>query len=91
MQKINRLAKVPIVLHGGSGLSPTIFKTSIKNGVRVINIDTNLRIAFKDALQTSVNKKMSKIDPRKILQPSTDAMQREVERIITIFGSKNKA
>jgi len=42
-------------------------------------------------LQTSVNKKMSKIDPRKILQPSTDAMQREVERIITIFGSKNKA
>ncbi len=91
LQKINRLVKVPIVLHGGSGLSPTVFKTSIKNGVRIINIDTNLRIAFKDALQTSINKKMTKIDPRKILQPSTDAMQREVERIITIFGSKNKA
>jgi fructose-bisphosphate aldolase, class II len=91
LQKINKLTKVPIVLHGGSGLSPTIFKTSIKNGVRIINIDTNLRIAFKKALQTSVNKKVSKIDPRKILQPSTDAMQREVERIIKIFGSKNKA
>ena len=91
LQKIVKLTKVPIVLHGGSGLSPIVFKTSIRNGVRIINIDTNLRIAFKNALQTSVNKKMSKIDPRKILQPSTDAMQREVERIIAIFGSKNKA
>lgn len=91
LQKIAKLTKVPIVLHGGSGLTNTVFKTAIRNGVRIINIDTNLRIAFKKALQQSINKKTGKIDPRKILQPSTDAMQREVARTMTVFGSRNKA
>jgi fructose-bisphosphate aldolase class II len=91
LQEIAKLVKVPLVLHGGSGLSAPVFKKAIKNGVSVINIDTNLRIAFKNALQKSVNAKMDKIDPRKILAPSTDAMQAEVEKMIKIFGSSNKA
>ena len=91
LKKIANLVKVPLILHGGSGLSAPVFKKAIKNGVSVINIDTNLRIAFKNALQKSVNAKMDKIDPRKILAPSTDAMQAEVEKMIKIFGSSNKA
>ncbi|MCB9802733.1 class II fructose-bisphosphate aldolase [Candidatus Nomurabacteria bacterium] len=91
LQKIAASVKVPLVLHGGSGLSSQTFKTAIKNGISVINIDTNLRIAFKNSLQKTVNAKMDKIDPRKIMQPSIDAMQKEVEKMIKIFGSSNKA
>jgi fructose-bisphosphate aldolase class II len=82
---------LPLVLHGGSGLSTGTFKKAIKNGVSVINIDTNLRLAFRKALLDSMKKKSDIIDPRKILAPSTDAMQREVEKMIRIFGSSNKA
>ncbi len=91
LKKIRALVSLPLVLHGGSGLSTGTFKKAIKNGVSVINIDTNLRLAFRKALLDSMKKKSDIIDPRKILAPSTDAMQREVEKMIRIFGSNNKA
>ena len=46
---------------------------------------------IKKALKKSLGKKTDMIDPRKILKPSTDDMQKEVARMISIFGSKNKA
>jgi len=91
LKKIHKLVKLPLVLHGGSGLTPAAFKTAIKNGIRVINIDTNLRLAFKKALAKSIKVQKDLIDPRKILAPSTEAMQKEVEKMIKIFGSQNKA
>ncbi|MBT4349559.1 class II fructose-bisphosphate aldolase [bacterium] len=91
LKKIANLVKVPLILHGGSGLSAPVFKKAIKNGVSAINIDTNLRIAFRNALKKNINTKTDMIDPRKILAPSTDAMQAEVEKTIKIFGSNNKA
>ena len=91
LKKIRELVNIPLVLHGGSGLSPQTFKKAIKNGVSIINIDTNLRLAFRKALKNTISKESDIIDPRKILNPSTEAMQAEVERIIKIFGSNNKA
>ncbi len=90
LKQISSLIKNPLVLHGGSGLSSTSYKKVIKNGISVINIDTNLRLAFKKALIKNVNKDSNMIDPRKILKPSTDAVQKEVEKTIKIFGSNNK-
>lgn len=90
LQKIAKLTKIPLVLHGGSGLTPAVFRQAIKNGVRVVNIDTNLRIAFKKALFPK-KVKSDMIDPRAILTPATKAMQTEVEKMIKIFGSQNKA
>ena len=91
LKKIRDLVKIPLVLHGGSGLSAVTFKKAIKNGVSVINIDTNLRLAFRKALVKTINKESNIIDPRKILNPSTEAMQAEVIKMINIFGSRNKA
>lgn len=91
LQKIAKFVKVPLVLHGGSGLNTQTFKTAIKNGISVINIDTNLRLAFKKALAQNINAESDLIDPRKILQPATEAMQEEVEKMIKIFGSSHKA
>ncbi len=91
LQAIRQEAKIPLVLHGGSGLDPNTFKQAIKNGVRIINIDTNLRLKFKRGVSLGLNKSTSIIDPRAILQPATDLMQGEVERLIKVFGSANKA
>ncbi|MDQ5938432.1 MAG: fructose-bisphosphate aldolase, class, partial [Patescibacteria group bacterium] len=66
-------------------------KEAVANGVRIVNIDTNLRVAFKKALWKSMSHEKSMVDPRAILRPSTEAMQAEVERIIKILGSANKA
>jgi len=91
LKKIRALVKIPLVLHGGSGLSATVFKKAIKNGVSVINIDTNLRLAFKKALLKTIDQPNDIIDPRQILAPSTEAMQAEVVKMIKIFGSHGQA
>ncbi len=90
LKKIFNLIDNPLVLHGGSGLNNKTYKKLIKNGIRIINIDTNLRLEYKKALERSIKKNNNIIDPRKILKPVTEAVQREVEKMIKIFGSNNK-
>lgn len=91
LKKIYSLVKIPLVLHGASGLTPRDLKEAVANGVRIVNIDTNLRLAFKKALWKGMSHEKGMIDPRVILTPSIDAMQAEAERIIKILGSVNKA
>ena len=91
LKKIHSLVKIPLVLHGASGLSPRDLKEAVRNGARIVNIDTNLRLAFKKALWKSMSQEKNMIDPRAILKPSIEAMQAEAERIIRILGSANKA
>ena len=88
---IRQETKIPLVLHGGSGLPPRVFKMAIKNGVRIINIDTNLRVKFKQGITLGLHQPAKVIDPRAILTPALIKMQLEAERLIKIFGSQNKA
>lgn len=91
LKKIHSLVKIPLVLHGASGLPPKDLKEAVANGVSVVNIDTNLRLVFKKSLWKSMNQERNIIDPRAILTPSIVSVQAEVERIIKILGSANKA
>jgi fructose-bisphosphate aldolase class II len=69
-----RLPKTPLVLHGASGLPARAISEGIKYGVRIINIDTDLRLAF-----TTVVAVIRLSDPA--------ALQQVVEEKLVIFGS----
>jgi fructose-bisphosphate aldolase, class II len=92
LEKINReIPKMPLVLHGASGLINNDVSGSIKLGVRIINIDTDLRIAFTETLrQTLKQTPKGFYDPRKILSPSIEAIATRVEEQIEVFGSYKK-
>ena len=45
LREISTAVEMPLVLHGGSGLSDDDFKTAVKNGISKINIFTDLCIA----------------------------------------------
>lgn len=82
------LPKVPLVLHGASGLPDSHVVKAIGMGVRVINIDTDLRIAFTQTLKKTIKTaKPTMYDPRKVLAPSIDAVAQAAERIIKLTGS----
>lgn len=93
LRQIASSVKLPLVLHGGSGNKASEIKKAIKIGISIINIDTDLRIAWSQGLIKSAKtidfKK--KLDPRQVLIISTAAVQRRAEEIIKIFGSNNKA
>ena len=44
---------VPLVLHGGSGLCDEDFTNAIKAGISIIHINTEIRVAYDEALKVS--------------------------------------
>ncbi|MBT5338428.1 class II fructose-1,6-bisphosphate aldolase [Candidatus Falkowbacteria bacterium] len=91
LEKIDKLVKVPLVLHGASGFPDNQIKGAVKAGVRVINIDSELRISFTKAERKFLKLNKDVYDPRKILAPAIKAMQKTVEKKILVLGSNDKA
>jgi len=82
--------KVFLVLHGGSGTQKEDIKKAIELGIVKININTELRVAFINALGKSLKEKPEEIAPYKYLPEVIEAVQKTVEDKIRIFGSANK-
>ncbi len=73
------------------GVSDATIKRAIRLGITKINTDTDLRMAFTCAVRKTLKDNPTVFDPRKILGPARDLMQKTVEHRIQVFGSKNKA
>ena len=80
----------PIVLHGASGIPEEDIIKSTKLGVNKINIDTDIRLAFTDAIREFVSTSDA-FDPRKVMAPAKEAMKNVVMGKIEMFGSTGKA
>lgn len=90
LRTISSRVGVPVVLHGASGVSDQDIRTAISHGIRKINIDTELRIAFSLAVRECVDKYPDEIDPRKILGPARDRMKDVVKSKMRLFGSSGR-
>lgn len=88
-EKIGDLAA--LVLHGGSGIPDDDIQKAISLGIRKININTELRIAFTDALKKYFSENTDETTPYKYLEAPIEAMQKVVSNKIKIFGSENKS
>ena len=88
---IHKKVKIPLVLHGASGVPDDQMRKAITHGVAVFNIDTDLRVAFNSALRDNLNKHPEIYDPRKLLGPATDALQKVAETKIKLLKANGKA
>lgn len=59
--KIREQIHVPLVMHGGSGLSTEEYRNAIKNGIRKINYYTYMTIAGGDAVRNFIESKKKMI------------------------------
>ncbi|MBG0730506.1 class II fructose-1,6-bisphosphate aldolase [Mycoplasma sp. 'Moose RK'] len=95
LAEISEKTKLPLVLHGGSGLPQDQIQKAIKLGIAKINVNTELQQANAKAITDFVLsgkiKEGKNFDPRKLLAPGTKAMQELVESKIEEFGSANQA
>lgn len=89
LSKIKSLLKLPIVLHGASGISEKDLTKAIKLGVNKINIDTDIRLAFKQGFEQVIKEKPEEFDPRKLCGSAKERVQKVVEEKIDIFNLKN--
>ena len=85
---IRAVVDVPLVLHGGSGLSAQDFRATIENGIAKVNIFTDINQAAAKAAAKGYQEGMGMTD----LIPSIRlAVQNATEEKMRIFGSVNKA
>ncbi|MCF7835537.1 MAG: class II fructose-bisphosphate aldolase, partial [Candidatus Marinimicrobia bacterium] len=81
---------VSLVLHGGSGISDDDMKKAIEAGIANIHVNTDLRVAYTDALRKSLEDNPDQKTPYKIFPPVIDAVQKVVEEKLKLFGSINR-
>ena len=86
IKEIRKSAGVPLVLHGGSGITDDDFKKAIKAGISVIHINTEIRVAFRDALKISLQNNPDEVAPYKIMAGSVLAVEKKVSERLKLFN-----
>lgn len=80
-----------ISLHGGSGTPGHFFEEAAKIGVSKININSDMRKAFRDTLVKALQENPNEYAVMKLMPDVVSAVQAVVEEKITIFGSSGKS
>ena len=91
LEEISKKCSVPLVLHGASGVPDDAIHRAIPFGICKVNIDTEIRQAFAEAVKRLVNEHPNEIDPRKILGPAKDNMRNTVREKMRLFGCAGRA
>ena len=87
LRQIKAKVKIPFVLHGGSGIEDAKIRQAIKGGVNIINIGTDIKVAFSETLKKTCKDNPDETDPRKLMSPSIKAVEEVVYNKMVLFGS----
>ena len=90
LSEIDRTVTVPLVLHGASSTPEEVIREAIARGIRKINIDTDLRLAFTKQLRETL-KQEDVYDPRDELRPTIASVESVVREKMRLFGSSAQA
>lgn len=85
MKEINDNIEVPLVLHGGSGIDDEKIRKAISCGISKININTELQIAWSNAVREYLDNEKTVYDPRKIIKSGEEAMKKTIAEKINLF------
>ncbi len=77
---------MPLVLDGASGLPDEQVTAAIDLGVAKINVNTELRRAFREALLQVAADPSSEDDLRSLLGPATLAVERTARRSMRLYA-----
>ena len=80
-----------ISLHGGSGTPGHYFKDAVKIGVSKININSDMRVAYRTTLEKVLAENKSEFAVIKLMEQVIEAVQEVVESKIDMFNASGKA
>ncbi len=87
ISSIRQAVDIPLVLHGGSGISDDDFIKAIKAGISQIHISTEMRIAYRDALRKSLQDNPDELAPYRLLKPTVAEVYKVVKRRLELFAN----
>lgn len=86
IKEISDATGLPLVLHGASGNSREDVSDAIKNGVSIVHINTEIRVAYRDALKKSLMENPNEVAPYKFAKPGVEAVEKLVSEKLSIFN-----
>ncbi|HMB17525.1 MAG TPA: class II fructose-bisphosphate aldolase [Candidatus Paceibacterota bacterium] len=84
IKEVSEAVNVPLVLHGGSGLSDDDFKEAIRAGISMIHVSTEIRNAWRKSLEEAL-KEPDEIAPYKVVPPVISAIEEVIEKKCKLF------
>lgn len=90
IERIKKIADgsgIPLSLHGGSGIPEEQIKAAIGAGICKINVNTEIRKAYREALDKALRGKNAEIVPYKYLPEAINAVKEVVKKKIILFSS----
>jgi len=91
LEQVARSTRIPIALHGGTGLADEVFRRCISLGCAKVNISTQIKYAFIDGFVGYHNAHNTQYDPLKVIRAQFDQMKKGIVENIKLFGSAGKA
>lgn len=88
MELINESLSIPLVLHGGSGIPDDKIAKAIDCGISKINVNTELQVAWSDAVRKFLEADLKAYDPRKVIGSGEKAMKEKIEEKVKLFKTK---
>ncbi|HUC86817.1 MAG TPA: class II fructose-bisphosphate aldolase [Candidatus Saccharimonadales bacterium] len=91
LQRIREAINCNISLHGGSDTPGHFFVDAAKIGVSKINLNSDMRYAFRTTLEEQLKLHPDEYAIIKLEGPVMDAVQKVIEEHIDLYGSAGKA
>ncbi len=89
LKTLHQQIAVPLVLHGASGVVDEHITASVANGIRKINVNTNLKVVLKDFLTAHLQASPDS-DLLVDLETGIEAVTASVAKRMRLFGSSGK-
>jgi fructose-bisphosphate aldolase class II len=86
IRELREAGDIPMVLHGGSGISDEDFTAAIEAGIAIVHINTEIRKAYREALQKSLEENADEIAPYRYMKPAIEALSEVVEQRLKLFS-----
>ena len=90
LAEIRQVVDVPLVLHGASDVPDEFVRQAIELGICKVNVATELKIAFADAVKKWFADNPQGNDPRYYMRVGMNAMKEVVRSKITLCGSASR-
>lgn len=92
LEEINKISKVPLVMHGGSGTPDEAIQRSIELGICKINIYSELLYAWNSTMKETLNSLQNlSAWPSLVNVRAREAMKEVARNKMILFGSAGKA
>jgi fructose-bisphosphate aldolase, class II len=87
---IKRATGKPLTLHGGSGTDDQGFLDAIEAGIRIVHINTELRVAWRRGLESALTKKPDEVVPYKLLPDVVQSVKQVAYSRLRLFNTSLK-